>query len=177
MIYFITGNDKKFAEMKAVLPEIERMDIDLPEIQAMDSQAIIRAKLQEALRHTDEECIVEDTSVSLECLNGLPGPLIKWFLLKMGIEGLASMAEKLGNDRAIATVVIGYAKNADEVMFFEGSIPGRIVQPRGDRSFGWDPIFLPDGFDQTFAEMGVEEKSAVSMRRIAAEKLAKHLQQ
>ena len=177
MIYFITGNDKKFAEMKAVLPEIERMDIDLPEIQAMDSQAIIQAKLQEALRHTDGECIVEDTSVSLECLNGLPGPLIKWFLLKMGIEGLASMAEKLGNDRAIATVVIGYAKNADEVMFFEGSIHGRVVQPRGDRSFGWDPIFLPDGFDQTFAEMGVEEKSAVSMRRIAAEKLAKHLQQ
>lgn len=175
MIYFITGNEKKFNEMKAIMPELERLDIDLPEIQEMDPHVIIRAKLEEALRHHDGEFIVEDTSVSLECLNGLPGPFIKWFSIALGIEGLATIAKKLENDRASTTVVIGYAKDADHVQFFEGVVHGRIVPPRGERGFAWDPIFQPDGYDQTYAEMGPEEKNKISARRLALDKLKEYL--
>ncbi|KAA0206130.1 non-canonical purine NTP pyrophosphatase [Candidatus Uhrbacteria bacterium] len=175
MIYFITGNEKKFNEMKAILPEIERLDIDLPEIQEIDPHAIIRAKLEAACRHHDGEFIVEDTSVSMECLNGLPGPFIKWFLQTVGTRGLAELAAKLGNDRAAVTIVIGYAKSAGDIQFFEGVANGRIVPPRGERGFAWDPIFQPDGYDQTYAEMGPEEKNKISARRMAAEKLAEYL--
>ncbi|MCX6744320.1 MAG: RdgB/HAM1 family non-canonical purine NTP pyrophosphatase [Candidatus Parcubacteria bacterium] len=175
MIYFITGNKNKLAEVQTVLPEVEQLDIDLPEIQELDAQKIIQAKLIEALNHQQGEFIVEDTSLHLDCLNGLPGPLIKWFLQTIGNQGLAQLAEKLGNDKAEAVTMIGYAKSQNEMQFFEGRIKGRIVNPRGETKFGWDPIFIPEGYDQTFAELGVEKKNMISMRRIALNKLKEFL--
>ncbi|MDP2874441.1 MAG: RdgB/HAM1 family non-canonical purine NTP pyrophosphatase [bacterium] len=176
MIYFITGNPNKLKEVKLVLPSVEQLDIDLPEIQEVDAKEIIRNKLLEALNRTEGEFIVEDTSLYLTCLKGLPGPLIKWFLKTVGNEGLAEIAEKLGDTKAEAKTIIGYAKNREEIYFFEGSIKGRIVKPRGESNFGWDPIFLPDGHEKTFAEMSREEKNEISMRRVALNKLSEFLQ-
>jgi len=174
-LYFITGNRSKFEEAQAILGGIKQLDIDLPEIQEVDAKAIMRAKLLEALAHRQGEFIVEDTSLYLDCLNGLPGPLIKWFLKTIGNSGLADLAEKLGNTRAEAKTVVGYAKNHEELFFFEGSIGGKIVAPAGDQGFGWDPIFLPDGYTKTFAEMSPNEKNDISMRRIALNKLKEFL--
>lgn len=174
-LYFITSNQNKFEEIKVILGDVERLDIDLPEIQDIDAKTIIRAKLLEALNHRNGEFVVEDTSLYLECLKGLPGPLIKWFLKTIGRDGLASLAEKLGSDKAEARTIVGYAKNREEIKFFEGSISGRIVNPAGESNFGWDPIFQPDGYDMTFAEMTREEKNKISMRKIAVEKLKNHI--
>jgi len=176
MIYFITGNKNKFEEISSVLSDIEQLDIDLPEIQELDPKEIIRKKLLEAFNHAQGEFIVEDTSLYFDCLKGLPGPMIKWFLQTIGNSGLAEIAEKLGNDRAEAKTMIGYAKNREEIYFFEGTIKGRIIKPRGETNFGWDPIFIPDGYDKSFAEMGREEKNKISMRRQAINKLAEFLQ-
>jgi len=174
-LYFITGNKNKFEEVKAILGDVEQLDIDLSEIQDIDAKNIIRAKLLEAMNHKEGTFIVEDTSLYLDCLKGLPGPLIKWFLKTIGNEGLASLAEKLDNNKAEAKTIIGYAKSRDEIEFFEGSISGTIVVQVGTSGFGWDPIFQPDGFDKTFAEMTAEEKNSVSMRKIAVEKLREFL--
>lgn len=174
-IYFITGNKNKLEEAKAILGDVEQLDIDLPEIQDIDAKKIISAKLAEALEHKDGEIIVEDTSLYLDCLNGLPGPLIKWFLKTIGNQGLAGLAEKFGNSKAEAKTMIGYAKSQKEIYFFEGSIKGKIIAPQGETNFGWDPIFQPDGFDKSFAEMGKEKKNNISMRRIALDKLKNFL--
>jgi inosine triphosphate pyrophosphatase len=171
VIYFLTGNQSKLAEARAILGEVESLDIDLPEIQEIDAQAVIKQKLIEGLKHKNGELIVEDTSLYLDALNGLPGPLIKWFLKTIGNSGLYDIANKLGNNRAQAKTIIGYAKSLDEILFFEGVIKGEIVSPRGDNGFGWDAIFKPDGYTKTFAQMTVEEKNAISMRRIAFERL------
>jgi len=176
MIYFITGNQNKFNEVKLILPDIEQMDIDLPEIQEIDAKEIIRNKLLEALNHIEGEFIVEDTSLYFDCLKGLPGPLIKWFLKTIGNNGLAEITEKLGNNKAEAKTIIGYAKNHEEIYFFEGEIMGEIVKPRGESNFGWDPIFIPDGYKKTFAEMSPEEKNEISMRRNALNKLKEFLE-
>jgi non-canonical purine NTP pyrophosphatase (RdgB/HAM1 family) len=176
MLYFITGNKGKFDEVKAILPEVEQLDIDLPEIQEIDAREVIKAKLAAAFAHREGEFIVEDLSLYLESLNGLPGPLIKWFLKTIGNEGLVNLAARLGNDRAVAKTIIGYAKGADDIRFFEGAIEGRIVAARGEGGFGWDPIFLPDGYDKTFGEMTLQEKNDISMRRIAANKLKEFLE-
>lgn len=170
-LFFITGNKNKFEEVKVILGDVEQFDIDLPEIQDIDARNIVRAKLLEALNHKDGEFIVEDTSLYLDCLKGLPGPLIKWFLKTIGNDGLVNLAEKLGDNKAEAKTIIGYAKNKDEIEFFEGVVPGKIVAQTGVSGFGWDPIFQPDGHDKTFAEMTAEEKNGVSMRKIAVEKL------
>ncbi len=175
-LYFITGNKGKFEEAKAILGEVEQLDIDLPEIQSIESKEIIKAKLEEALAHQEGNFIVDDNSFSFNCLGGLPGPLIKWFLKTIGNEGLFNLVNKLGDNKAEAKTTIGYAKNHDEIYFFEGSIKGKIVSPRGEYGFGWDPIFQPDGFEKTFAEMTVEEKSKISMRRIALNKLKDFLE-
>ncbi|MFA5747251.1 MAG: non-canonical purine NTP pyrophosphatase [Candidatus Paceibacterota bacterium] len=175
-LYFITGNKNKLEEVKAILGGVEQLDIDLPEIQDLDAKNIIKAKLAEAMKHKKGELIVEDTSLYMECLNGLPGPFIKWFLKSIGNDGLARLADKLGNDKAEAKTIIGYVGREGNIHFFEGSIKGKIIAPKGETSFGWDPIFQPDGFDKSFAEMGKEEKNKVSMRRIALDELKGFLQ-
>lgn len=174
-LYFLTGNKNKFEEAKAILRDIEQLDLDLPEIQEIDAKEIIKAKLQEAFNHKKGEFLIEDTSLYLDCLNGLPGPLVKWFLKTIGNEGLFNIAEKLGNLKAEAKTIVGFAKNRDEIYFFEGVVKGEIVSPRGDNGFGWDKIFEPEGFSKTFAEMSLEEKNAISMRRIALNKLKEFL--
>jgi len=170
-LYFITGNKNKFLEVSAILPNVEQLDIDLPEIQDIDAKEIIKAKLLEALNHKQAEFIVEDTSLYFNCLNSLPGPLIKWFMKTIGNDGLFNIVEKLGNNKAEAKTIIGYAKNPDEIYYFEGSIKGTIVPPVGKSGFGWDPIFQPDGFSKSFAELTQEEKNEISMRRIVLNKL------
>lgn len=175
-LYFITGNKNKFEEAKSVLPELEQMDIDLPEIQEIDAKLIIKHKLEEALKHHKGFFIVEDTSLYMDCLHGLPGPLIKWFMKTIGNDGLANLAQKLSNSKAQAKTIIGYATDDDNVHFFEGSISGEIVSPQGDTNFGWDPIFKPDGYDVTFAEMPKEEKNKISMRRQALDTLKQFIE-
>ena len=175
-LYFITGNKNKFEEIREIIPNLERLDMDLAEIQDMDPRRIIEAKLKEALRHhPGTDFIVEDTSLYLECLKGLPGPLIKWFLETIGCGGLADIAHALGDARATARTYIGYARSDGDIYFFDGEVAGTIVAPRGESNFGWDIIFVPDGYAQTFAEIGRAEKQKISMRKIAAQKLKEFL--
>src|SRR3990167_9629438 len=135
-IYLITGNKGKFAEVQSILGDVEALDIDLPEIQSLDAHEIIKAKLKEAQKHQTGEFIVEDNSLYLEGLNGLPGPLIKWFMKTVGNEGLYKMAEAFGNFNAEAKVIIGYSNSAGEISFYEGNTKGTIVSPRGSAGFG-----------------------------------------
>ncbi len=177
MIQFITGNANKFVEVKAVLSELEQLTLDLPESQELDPHEIIRAKREEARKHVHGEIMVEDTSLYLEGMNEFPGPLIKWFLKSLGHEGIARLVDRLDTDRATAKTLIGYVDAQGSTHFFEGAIQGRMVHPRTTSSFSWDIFFIPDGHDKTFAEMSREEKNAISMRRMAVEKLKAFLEQ
>lgn len=136
---------------------------------------IIRAKLTEAQRGRSGRFIVEDTSLYLDAMNGFPGPLIKWLVQSIGIEGIYQLTETFGSARATARTFIGYADEKREVSFFEGALSGRVVAPRGTNGFGWDAIFQPDQSSKTFAEMTSKEKHQFSMRRLAIERLQQHL--
>lgn len=173
-LYFITGNKKKFKEVKDILGDVEQLEMDLPEIQELDPKEIIEKKLGEARKKHKGEFIVEDTSFYLDCLNGLPGPLIKWFLESIGTRGLYKIADSFDNYRAEARTIVGYS--SDNIKFFEGSVKGKVVYPRGGE-FGWDPIFQPQGCEKTFGEMSGKEKNEISMRRKAMNKLKKFLEE
>ncbi len=175
MLYFITGNKDKLREAQEILGEVEGIELDLPEIQEIDAQKIIKAKLQAAMAHRAGEFIVEDSSLCFEALNGLPGPLIKWFEKALGNQGLYNLVAKLGDTKAQAKVVIGYAKNKNKIKFFEGVIEGEIVSPRGKHGFGWDAIFQPKGCKKAFAEMDPAEKNSLSMRKMALEGVKEYL--
>ncbi len=175
MIFFVTGNKNKFQELATAIPNLAMLDINLTEIQSTDPHEILRHKLQDALKQSDKELIVEDTSLHFDCLGGLPGPLIKWFLKEMGNDGLAELAHKMGDNNCTARTIIGYAKSAEEIHFFEAEQRGQIVPERGRLDFGWGPIFQPDGHSKTFGEMTRAEKIPLSMRGQAAQKLADFL--
>lgn len=174
-IYFVTGNKDKFREAKALIPELEQIEIDLPEEQELNPEVIIAKKLEIAEKYAKGSYIVEDTSLYLEGMNGFPGPLVKWLRKSIKNTGIYELATRLDNNRAIAKTVIGYKKNNEEPIYFEGTIEGKIVKPYGNDGFGWDAIFKPNGLDETFAEMGDEFKPEFSMRTKAFQKLKEHL--
>ncbi len=171
-ISFITGNKNKFEEARQIIPELVQLDIDLPEIQDVDPRKVVAAKLEEAKKHAKGAIIVEDTSLFLDSLKGLPGPLIKAFQQTIGLQGIVELAEKIGN-KARAKTLIGYFDG--NIKFFEGEIKGTIVQIQGNNGFGWDAIFKPDGFQNTMAEMTMQEKEKISMRGIALRQLKEFL--
>ena len=174
-LYFITGNKNKFAEASAIIPSLKQLDIDLDEIQELDPRKIIEHKLKEALKHKKGSFIVEDASLTLNCFGDMPGPLIKWFWKSLGNKGLYKLCEKYGEFEAIASVTIGYT-DGKEIKFFNGKTLGRIVKPAGENGFGYDPIFMPKGFNKTYHEMSADEKNAISHRRKALDKLKKYLE-
>lgn len=171
-IYFVTGNKNKFEEASSIIPSLIQKDIDLPEIQSLDVREVIKYKLEVVFKEIGP-CIVEDQSLLFEGLNGLPGPLIKWFLKSIGNEGLVNFS-KLGTGQAQVIALLGLY-DGKEMSYFEGTQKGTIVAPRGENGFGWDPIFQPDGSDKTFGEITSEEKNAISFRKIAFEKLKEYL--
>ena len=176
-ILFITGNKDKLREVRALIPTVQGVDMDLTEIQEIDAHKIITAKLAEAQKCQSGTFIVEDTSLYLDAMNGLPGPLVKWFVKSIGIEGIYKLTESCKSTRATARTLIGIADEDGNIGFFEGSLSGTLVPPRGTDGFGWDSIFQPDGYEKTFAEMTQEEKSQCSMRKIAVEGLRLYLEQ
>ena len=174
-IIFITGSKGKLNEAQSMIPEVVGKNFDLPEIQEMDAKKVIEAKLKEAYKNHKGSYIVEDTSLYFDCLNGLPGPLIKWFLESMGDKKLAELALKYKNKKAEAKTIIGYIDGKGKTKYFEGKIKGTIVLPKGKKGFGWDKIFIPVGHKITFGQMDRIEKNKISMRKIALGKLKKYL--
>ncbi|KAH8260323.1 hypothetical protein KR026_009503 [Drosophila bipectinata] len=180
-ITFVTGNAKKLEELVAILgPTFPRSivskKIDLPELQGEIDEIAIK-KCKEAARHVNGPVLVEDTSLCFNALEGLPGPYIKWFLEKLKPEGLFRLLEGWEDKSAQAICTFGYCEDVDsEPLIFKGITDGDIVSPRGPRTFGWDPVFQPKGYDKTYAELPKGEKNTISHRYRALAQLQKHFE-
>lgn len=125
-IVFVTGNAKKLEEFVAILGsdfprEIKSMNIDLPEYQG-EMEEICRMKCKTAAEIVKGPVIIEDTSLCFDALKGLPGPYIKWFLDKLGPEGLHQMLVGFEDKKAQAVCIFAYCdgKPDDKVELFEG---------------------------------------------------------
>ncbi len=91
---FISENKEKYLEIKEIIPQIKMISLQLPEIQEIDPKAIIEGKLKFAMKKQKGELFCEDTSLYINCLNGFPGPLIKWILKSLTDKGLAELVLK-----------------------------------------------------------------------------------
>lgn len=170
--FFATKNANKLREVNEILGRnIEQIAVELYEPQGLDVAEVIREKAEDAFRKTGKFVLVEDTALEFRAWNGLPGALIKWFLETVGNEGLLKMLTGVENRRAVAKTAVGFF-DGNKAHVFVGEIEGMISETiRGSGGFGWDSIFIPDGFNKSFAEMTSEEKNAVSMRRRALERM------
>lgn len=173
-ITLVTGNSHKRAELQQVLPaslQITSKKLDLDEIQSLDIHEIVRHKLRQAYGQVQGPVIIEDVSAELEKLNGLPGPFVKFFNQRLGKGSLYKLA---GEGRVKIICSMGYYDGKDEHIF-DGVIKGRIVAPREGEGFGFDFEFIPDGYDKTMSELGLEIKNTISHRFKAATQLAEYL--
>ena len=181
-VTFVTGNANKLKEVRAILGEehaerfvVSSAKVDLPELQG-EPHDIAREKARLAAQQLGGAVFTEDTSLCFNALGGLPGPYIKWFLEKLGHDGLNKLLAGFDDKTAYAQCVFGYcAGPGEEPVVFDGRTPGRIVPARGPPDFGWDPIFEADGHGLTYAEMDKELKNSISHRYRALDKLREHL--
>lgn len=164
MFYFISNNLGKYREVKSFIPNIQLLNIDLPEIQSLNAEKIIEAKLTAAMLHHQGEFLIEDTSLNLTCLGGLPGPFIKWFLKSLGVDGLFNLVKDMPDTSAEAHTYLGYVDSSSKAQYYHGVLKGHVVSPRGEQGFGWDSLFQPEGSDLTLAEMSLEQKREISSR-------------
>lgn len=165
---FVTGNENKRREAQRILGvELDRAAPEVPEVQSLDVAEVAARKAiaaREALGYPRRPVIVEDSGLVVEAWNGLPGALTKWFLKTVGNEGLLAMLSGFEARAARAVCAVAVAEAGGEVRVFCGEVAGEVApEPRGEGGFGWDPIFVPEWSDLTYAEMG-EKKHADSHR-------------
>jgi non-canonical purine NTP pyrophosphatase (RdgB/HAM1 family) len=164
---FVTTNEHKRREVERILGvELGRAAPDVPEVQALDFAEVAAHKARDAYEALDaplHPVIVEDSGLVIGAWNGLPGALTKWFLSSVGNEGILRML--CGEDRsARAVCAVAVADTGGEVRVFRGEVRGEVApEPRGGGGFGWDPIFVPEGRELTYAQMG-EAKNEDSHR-------------
>jgi XTP/dITP diphosphohydrolase len=127
-------------------------------------------------------CFADDTGLEVVALNGDPGVYSARFAgvpanNERNIDKLLALLANEENRQARFRTVIALVKDAEQHLF-EGIVEGEIIdQRRGSNGFGYDPVFLPNHFDRTFAEMGMEEKNVISHRALAVKKLTDFLNQ
>ena len=186
-IIFATNNAHKLSEVQAVLgdsfelvtPRMCGVEEDIPET-AATLEGNASQKSHYLYEKTGLDCFADDTGLEVEALGGEPGVHSARYatdghdfaannrLLLKNLEGKE-------NRRARFRTVISLIEGGEEHLF-EGIVEGRIIDHEsGEKGFGYDPLFVPDGFDRTFAEMTAEEKNAVSHRGRAVRKLVAYL--
>ena len=183
-ILLITGNAGKENEFRNLLGlenvSLSCCDLPIQEIQSLDINEIGKQKTIMALSYQHrckgfDAVLTDDTALSLNCLKGLPGPLIKWFLNALTAQGISELVkDKEQTATATCLLTLGLVENQELIQFI-GKTEGTIVTPKGKQGFGWDSIFQPHSSQVTYAELDILKKNKISHRAKAIAKLQKWL--
>lgn len=187
-LVFATNNAHKLEEVSAILGDkIELLslkdincDADIPETaDTLEGNALLKAEY--VYKNYGLDCFADDTGLEVEALNGAPGVYSARYAGGKGHNAEANMQkllhnmEEKDNRKAQFRTAVSLILNGKEYLF-EGVIKGQIIKEKhGTSGFGYDPIFMPDGYDKTFAELGNEIKNQISHRAIAVNKLCEFL--
>jgi XTP/dITP diphosphohydrolase len=182
-LIFATNNQNKVDEIRTVLgnhfdiitlKEVG-INIDIPEPHdTLEANASEKSKTIFGM--TRKNCFSEDTGLEVEALNGEPGVKSARYAgenrsfednIEKLLHNLKPKTNKAARFRTVISLILG-----GKEYFFEGVCTGKIIDvKKGSKGFGYDPVFVPDGSDMTFAEMGMEEKNRFSHRKKAVKKL------
>jgi XTP/dITP diphosphohydrolase len=182
-LIFATNNQHKINEIRSVLQnnfniitlKEAGIDIDIPEpYDTLEANALEKARTIHQLTH--QSCFSEDSGLEVIALNGEPGVKSARYAgdsrdFQQNIDKLLLNLSGNPNREARFRTVIALILNNKEFLF-EGICEGKIIEDqKGNKGFGYDPVFIPDGGDKTFAEMTMEEKNLFSHRRKATDRL------
>lgn len=187
-LIFASNNQHKIEEASAILKPFGFNVIglsdagiyeDIPETAStIEGNASLKANY--IFSHYDFNCFADDTGLEVESLDNAPGVYSARYAGEQksaedNMNKLLSELEGKSNRNARFKTIIALIWEGREYMF-EGIINGKIsIEKRGDKGFGYDPIFIPNGYDKTYAEMNAAEKNKISHRAIALQKLADFL--
>lgn len=188
-LVFATNNAHKLEEVAAILgDQVELLSLndigcqaDIPETaETLEGNALLKSSYIYKNYHLD--CFADDTGLVVEALNGAPGVYSARYAGGEGHDAQANMLKLLHeldgkeNRKAQFRTAISLILDGKEYLF-EGVIKGEIIkEKRGDSGFGYDPVFMPEGYDRTFAELGNDIKNQISHRALAVQKLCEFLQ-
>ncbi len=186
-LVFATNNAHKLSEVRAILaPDYQITSLaelncfdDIPETaHTLEGNALIKANY--IFEKFGCNCFADDTGLEVESLNGEPGVYSARYAgeandAKANMQKLLSNLGNNTNRKACFRTVIALVLDGEQHCF-EGRIDGKIsLEPQGKAGFGYDPIFIPNGYSQSFAELGTDEKNKISHRALAVKKLAEYL--
>ena len=188
-LIFATSNAHKLEEVKAVLPDHIILSglheigftYDIPETgDTLEENALIKARFIH--NKFGQNVFAEDSGLEIKALDGAPGVITARYAgaerdndknMDLVLSNLQHQEDRTARFRAIIALIID-----DQEYLFEGILDGRIsMEKRGEMGFGYDPIFIPDGYEKTSAELGSEVKNQISHRVRALFKMLEHLKQ
>ncbi len=176
-LVFITSNQNKADFLAKWLGHpVEHHKLDLDELQSLDLRQVVEHKARQAYSILKKPVLVEDASLTFTAMGRLPGTFVKWFAEELGYDGLLRLANSLPSQEAVGRVCYGLCEDGGEVKMFEGEMRGHISKKaRGDGGFGFDPIFINEGYEVTRAEMTEDDYAKSSYRTKAMVKLKEYL--
>lgn len=188
-LVFATNNKHKLQELQAILGiDIQLLSLkdigcneEIPE-EKPTLEGNARQKAMHVYENYGYSCFADDTGLEIEALNGEPGVFSARYAgeekdANANMNKVLGKMVKINNRKARFRTVISLVIDGHEEQF-EGIVNGEIIkEKRGGEGFGYDPIFLPDGYEQTFAEMELSEKNKISHRGRAVQKLVQYLKQ
>lgn len=186
-LVFATNNKHKLEEMRAILGgKVELLSLadidchdDIPETaDTLEGNALIKARY--IYDKYGCSCFADDTGLEVDALGGEPGVYSARYAgenndseanMRKLLQNLTGKSERSAQFRTVIALII-----EGEEFLFDGIVRGRISEERmGSAGFGYDPIFIPDGYEESFAQMGAEQKNAISHRSRAAAALNEYL--
>ncbi|MCX8188361.1 MAG: XTP/dITP diphosphatase [Nitrososphaeria archaeon] len=166
-IFFATNNSNKILEAQHVLSNfkilVDKTEIKKVEIQSDTLEEIVLYALKK-IGKTLYPIVIEDSGLFIEKLNGFPGPYSSYVYKKIGCIGILKLLENENERRAKFVSIVGFRRDR-LIKIFRGECNGKIsYKMTGTHGFGFDPIFIPENEERTFAEMSLEEKCLWSHR-------------
>ncbi|MFL2999282.1 MAG: RdgB/HAM1 family non-canonical purine NTP pyrophosphatase [Cytophagales bacterium] len=185
-ICFVTGNKNKLREVQNLLTNYKIVSLDdlnfSEDIAETENTIQGNAELKASFVYNkyNIDCFSDDTGLFIDSLDGLPGVKSARYAgencnseenINLVLKNLKNKSDRNASFKTAICLILNNTR-----YFFEGVINGKITEEKvGNGGFGYDPIFVPEGFDKTFSELTINEKNAISHRGIAVNKLVNFL--
>lgn len=177
-INFVTHNKDKVREFKIILGEefeVEQVNIDYPELRSDDPEEIVKEAVKKLAEELKKAVVVEDSGLFIKALKDFPGTSSAYIHKRIGLKGILKLMEGVKKRACAYKSAVGYCEPGTEPVSFLGEERGEVSEGvRGSYGFGHDPIFIPEGSDKTYGEMG-DVENVKKFRRRAVEKLKQYL--